>query len=87
MSICSSAQSSSRSADRSTPVNDRYPSSSISKKKAKKTSKSGKKQDPGNCFCKSKKGVCARVCVRVWRRGSRGLCIPIYRQTGKCNIK
>ena len=39
----SSAQSSSRSTDLSTPVNDQ-PSSSVSKKKAKKPSNSGKKK-------------------------------------------
>ena len=48
----SSAQSSSRSTDRSMLANDRSPSS-ISKKKAKKTSKSGQKEEPENCFCKA----------------------------------
>ena len=59
----SSARSSSRSTDLSTPVNDQPSSSSVSKKKAKKTSKSGKKEeDPGNCFCKSKKGGFVILC-------------------------
>ena len=59
----SSARSSSRSTDLSTPVNDQPSSSSVSKKKAKKPSKSGKKEeDPGNCFCKSKKGGFVILC-------------------------
>ena len=66
--VDNSAQSSSRSTDRSTPANIQSPSMSTSKKKAKKTSKSGKKEeDPGNCFCKSKKGGFVILCDRCDR--------------------